>query len=98
MTMAQNMLNLSCKHIYIVRVAMDTHSVLIIDNDLDNVSKLSRALKKMGLHVEEASDSKLALEKLHKSLNDFDLIFVEQRMPAFSGILVLQELRHFHGR
>ena len=72
---------------------MDTHSVLIIDNDLDNVSKLSRALKKMGLHVEEASDSKLALEKLHKSLNDFDLIFVEQRMPAFSGIDILKDIQ-----
>ena len=72
---------------------MDTHSVLIIDNDLDNVSKLSRALKKMGLHVEEASDSKLALEKLHRSLNDFDLIFVEQRMPAFSGIDILKDIQ-----
>jgi len=72
---------------------MDAHSVLIIDNDLDNINRLSRALKKMGLHVEEASDSKLALEKLHKSCNDFELIFIEQRMPAFSGIDILKDIQ-----
>lgn len=72
---------------------MDAHSVLIIDDDLDNLNKLSRLLKKMGLHVEEASDTKLALEKLHKSLNDFDLIFVEQRMPACSGIDILKDIQ-----
>ena len=72
---------------------MTANSVLIIDNDLDNVNKLSRFLKKMGLQVEEASDSKLAREKLHKCLNDFDLIFVEQRMPVCSGIDILKDIQ-----
>src|SRR4030042_674688 len=73
--------------------AMDTEKVLIIDNELNSMKKLSHSLKKMGLFVEEESDSKLALEKLHKSCNDFDLIFVEQRMPAVSGIDILKDIQ-----
>lgn len=72
---------------------MDAHRVLIIDNDLHSAGRLARALKSMGLQVEEASDSRLALEKLHTSCDDFDLIFIEQRMPAFSGIDILKDIQ-----
>jgi diguanylate cyclase (GGDEF)-like protein len=72
---------------------MDAHRVLIIDNDLHSAGRLARALKCMGLQVEEASDSRLALEKLHTGCDDFDLIFIEQRMPAFSGIDILKDIQ-----
>jgi diguanylate cyclase (GGDEF)-like protein len=72
---------------------MDAHKVLIIDTDVENIRILSRFLNRMGLVVEEASDSKLALEKLHKSCEEFDLIFIEQRMPAFSGIDILKAIQ-----
>ena len=76
-----------------VEVAMDADKALIIDNEYHNMRKLSHSLKKMGFFVEEESDSHLALEKLHKGSNDFDLIFIEQRMPAVSGIDILKDIQ-----
>ncbi len=72
---------------------MDAHRVLIIDNDLHSTGRLSRLLKNMGLLVDEASDARLALEKMHKGRDDFALIFIEQRMPAFSGIDILKNIQ-----
>jgi diguanylate cyclase (GGDEF)-like protein len=72
---------------------MDAHRVLIIDNDLHSAGRLARVLKGMGLQVEEASDSMLALEKLRAGGDEFDLIFIEQRMPARSGIDILKDIQ-----
>jgi DNA-binding NtrC family response regulator len=72
---------------------MDAHRVLIIDNDPDNIRGLSRSLTRMGLEVEEASDAKFALEKLNKCCTDFDLIFVEQKMPAYSGMDIIKDIQ-----
>ena len=74
---------------------MVVESALIIDEDLRTIRKLSSFLKKMGFFVEEEIDSSSALEKLHNGYAEFDIIFIEQKMPIISGIEILRDLQSF---
>ena len=66
---------------------------LIVDSELNSIKRLSNSLKKMGFFVEEAFDSQTALKKIHNGNSDFDMIFIEQRMPTISGIDILKDIQ-----
>jgi len=72
---------------------MATERVLIIDNESKNIRNLSFFLKKMGLFVEEESNPLCALEKLHDGNGEFDILFIEQKLPIISGDKILKDLQ-----
>lgn len=75
---------------------MTTVRTLIIDNESKNTRNLSFFLKKMGFVVEEETDPLCALEKLHNSDSEFDIILIEQNLPILSGINILRDLQSFN--
>ena len=72
---------------------MVTERALIIDNETENIRNLSLFLKKMGFFVEEESDPLYALEQLQNGNGEFDIIFIEQRLPILSGVNILKDLQ-----
>ena len=72
---------------------MDTERALIVDSELKNIKKLSHSLKKMGFWVEDESNPTAALDKIHNGTGDFDIIFIEQRMPTISGVDILRDIQ-----
>jgi diguanylate cyclase (GGDEF)-like protein len=76
-----------------LEVKMVAERALIVDSELKNIKKLSHSLKKMGFWVEGESNSHAAMEKIHNGNGDFDMIFIEQRMPTISGIDILRDIQ-----
>jgi diguanylate cyclase (GGDEF)-like protein len=76
-----------------LEVKVVTERALIIDSELKNIKKLSHSLKKMGFWVEEESNPTAALDKIHNGSGDFDMVFIEQRMPTISGIDILRDIQ-----
>ncbi len=72
---------------------MAMERAFIIDKELQSIKKLSFSLEKMGFHVEEEHDPQSALRKLQKGNCEYDIIFVEQKMPTIGGVDILRELQ-----
>ncbi len=73
----------------------DTHSirlrVLIVDDDENYLTYLSRIIRELGVAVECITDPTLAVPLLLS--RDFDLLMVDLKMPKMSGIDVILSLR-----
>ncbi|MCK5255639.1 MAG: diguanylate cyclase [Deltaproteobacteria bacterium] len=72
---------------------MVAERAFVIDKEPQSVKRLSFSLKKMGFFVEEESDPRSALEKLQNGDVEFDIVFIEQKMPTISGIEILRDLQ-----
>jgi len=72
---------------------MVAERAFIIDKEPKSIRSLSFSLKKMGFFVEEESDPRSALEKLQNGDVEFDIVFIEQKMPTVSGIEILRDLQ-----
>ena len=70
---------------------MTKASILIVDDEPNILSTLSRALKVEGFEVGVAGSAKVALEKVEKQ--SFDLLLVDVKMPDMTGIDLLRVLR-----
>ncbi len=71
---------------------MVAERAFIIDKEPESVKRLSVHLKKMGFFVEEESDPRSALKRFKNGSCEFDIIFIEQKMPIISGVDILNEL------
>jgi len=65
--------------------------LLLVDDEELNLDMLSRRLRRSGFAVEVASSGREALHKI--SLQEFDLVLLDQMMPELSGSEVLRMLR-----
>ena len=72
---------------------MVAERALIVDCEIKNIKKLSHSLKKMGFLVDEEPNPTAALDKIHNGNGDFDMIFIEQRMPTICGIDILRDIQ-----
>lgn len=66
-------------------------NILIVDDDLELRSSLSKALKFKGYHTDEASSGQEALEKV--TSEDFDIVLLDLLMPDTGGMDVLRDMR-----
>ncbi len=64
---------------------------LLVDDDSQMIDILSKYFSTEGCHTEKASDGKLALEKMNKTL--FDFILCDIKMPGMDGITLYQQLK-----
>jgi len=70
---------------------MPKASVLIVDDEKNILSSLSRALRIEDYEVDVAGSAPIALEKL--ATKAYDLVLVDVMMPEMDGITMLRELR-----
>ena len=69
---------------------MITHSILIVDDEQENINLLSNILGER-YNLLKARDGATALELLRK--NDVHLVLTDQRMPGMSGVELLEKAR-----
>ena len=71
-------------------------SVLVVDDEPDQRAILTERLKRLPekLRVDAASDGEEALVKLRGG--DFDLVFLDYRLPPTDGLDVLEKIRQHH--
>ena len=74
---------------------MVAERAFIIDKEPESVKRLSFSLKKMGFFVEEESDPRSALKRFKNGSCEFDIIFIEQKMPIIGGVDILSELHAY---
>jgi len=65
--------------------------ILLVEDSEMNKKLASVYLKKMGYHVETASDGKEAIDKLAKK--DYDLVLMDVQMPVINGIQATKVIR-----
>ncbi len=72
-----------------------THTILIIDDNLDDVEIAKRILARMDRKwdLETAPRGEVALELLHSGTDLPSLILLDLKMPGMSGFDVLQKIR-----
>ena len=70
---------------------MRAERLMIVDDDLDHLKKISGYLVNEGFDVATEPNSKKALNRLLKE--DFDLVFIKQNMTGSDGLSVLQQLQ-----
>ncbi len=70
---------------------MAAATVLVVDDEQNILSSVSRALGLEGYDVEVASSAELALEKLQEQ--SFDAILLDVQLPKMDGLAMLDELR-----
>jgi len=66
-------------------------TLLVVDDNPDNRSLLSRQLARAGFMVETAEDGKIALERLAE--RSFDLVLLDVIMPRVDGLETLRRIK-----
>jgi DNA-binding NtrC family response regulator len=66
-------------------------SILIVDDEANLRSTLSLILKRAGYLIHSAANFKEALDCL--SQNNYDLLFLDVKMPGMNGLQLLPEIR-----
>ena len=69
----------------------DPNKLLLVDDDVNNLSMLSRRLTRQGYTVEVAENGAAALEKIGRC--QYDLVLLDQMMPGMTGLDLLRLLR-----
>lgn len=69
---------------------MPTATVLVVDDERNILTSVSRALGLEGYHVEVAGSAEVALDKLAKQ--SFDAILLDVQLPGMDGLAMLNEL------
>ena len=67
-------------------------SVLVIDDDPENLDLLSELLQKLGCQVASATSGSEGLEKYRRE-GPFDIVFTDLGMPGMSGWEVTKQLK-----
>lgn len=73
----------------------DKLTILIVDDNRDNLFILKKVLQKVGFNVIEALSAKLAFEAIKQQLPD--LIFMDVQMPEMDGTEAAKKIKLQHG-
>jgi two-component system, NtrC family, response regulator HydG len=68
-----------------------THSILVVDDDLDACRNLSDILTDLGYAVQTAPDGPSALELVRR--NSFDVALLDYKMPGMDGLTLYREIK-----
>ena len=72
-------------------IAMQTATILVVDDEENTREGLSKILEKEGYNVEMAANGKEAMALLKRQ--GFDLVITDMRMPLMDGLEVLREIK-----
>jgi CheY-like chemotaxis protein len=68
-----------------------THSILVVDDDLDACRNLSDILTDLGYAVQTANDGPSALALVRQ--NSFDVALLDFKMPGMNGLTLYREIK-----
>lgn len=68
-----------------------THSILVVDDDVDTCSNLSDILTDMGYRVETAHESETALRLVRQ--HAYDVALLDYKMPGMDGLTLYREIK-----
>ena len=68
-----------------------THSILVVDDDLDACRNLSDILTDLGYEVQTAPDGPSALELVRRY--SFDVALLDYKMPGMDGLTLYREIK-----
>ena len=71
-------------------------NIIYIDDDATNRALLREMLATEGIEIAEAGDARTGLDMIENG--NFDLIFMDLRMPDMSGLTAIRQLRAGGGR
>jgi len=66
--------------------------ILFVDDEIDYVSGMKRALERLGYTVTAETDSFKTLERFQRNPGLFDLVITDQTMPHLTGVMLAEEL------
>jgi CheY-like chemotaxis protein len=70
-----------------------TESILVVDDEAPLAQMIGKTLMRLGYHVTVKTASAEALELIHRSPGDFDLVVSDQTMPGMTGDKLAEEIR-----
>lgn len=69
-------------------------NIIVVDDDPDVLSQMDKIFQKLGkINYKGFLGAELALKELETASSPFDIIFVDVRMPVFSGIALVQYIK-----
>jgi DNA-binding NtrC family response regulator len=74
-------------------VLSSTHSILVVDDELDIVLIFKQALSRQGYTVFGFTDPLLALEHFKANSTDYGLVITDVRMPRMSGFELAAKIK-----
>lgn len=78
-------------HILMKKYRWDSGSALVVEDDIGTRKLLCSMLEEYGLHIQEAENGKVALEKVQE--NAPGVIFLDLMMPEMDGFEFIEELK-----
>ena len=81
------------KHTTAVQLPNQSSRILLVEDDLVNIKLAKAILKKLGHDIVIVENGQLAVEILAEREQDFDLVFMDSRMPIMDGITATKEIR-----
>lgn len=76
--------------------SLPAHRILYIDDDLAFAILFKHMLERLGHRVSTESSAGVALERLSRRRDHFDLVVTDYRMPELNGVAVATMIRARH--
>jgi CheY-like chemotaxis protein len=74
-------------------MALESGSILVLDDEFDIINPIKHSLQRIGLHVYAFTDPLLALEHFRINCKDYILVVSDIRMPGMNGFEFVRKVR-----
>ncbi|MFL6413648.1 MAG: response regulator [Nitrososphaeraceae archaeon] len=74
-------------------MALESGSILVLDDEFDIINPIKHSLQRIGLHVYAFTDPNLALEHFRINCKDYILVVSDIRMPGMNGFEFVRKVR-----
>jgi CheY-like chemotaxis protein len=74
-------------------MALQSGSILVLDDEFDIINPIKHSLQGIGLHVYAFTDPNLALEHFRINCKDYILVISDIRMPGMNGFEFVRRVR-----
>jgi CheY-like chemotaxis protein len=76
-----------------VKPSYDANTILLLDDDFDNIALFMLALEKQGFHVVGFTKPLLALEHFQKNFEKYGLVISNIKMPVMNGYQFIKQIK-----
>lgn len=77
-------------------MALESGSILVLDDEFDIINPIKHSLQRIGLHVYAFTDPNLTLEHFRINCKDYILVVSDIRMPGMNGFEFVRRVREIN--